>query len=398
MAWIALAASTAALYWIYDGYGRFLRLAVALQKMFRSRSQSETARRDKTAFGTDSTMEHEHPELTVLLTVHNEEEVISKRIHNLLESQYPADRLKVLIASDGSTDGTSSIVRNFNDDRVSLFESPGLGKTGTQNEALKQVTSDIVVFTDADIVFDPDFLQRIADRFRDPNVGSVDGRLLYAANPNDANTTSQGFYWNYEMTVRYLESQLGWLAVVAGASFAVRRELLKTMDPSIGEDCIVPLDVVQQGYLVVHEPDAKAFDEFEEGSGITLRRRIRQTLRNWQGTWSRPALLNPLRHPWYALALWSHKLMRWLSPVFLLVALCSSSWLLITVPTAFSFAAAAPYLALFGMAALGWLAAATGRRIPYTGVAFSFVLANTAFLVGIARAIVGRRVHAYKNA
>ena len=129
---------------------------------------------------------------------------------------------------------------------------------------------------------------------------------MYSQNAADANTTSQGFYWNYEMKVRHLESQLGWLAVVAGASFAVRRELLQTMDPSIGEDCIVPLDVVQQGYLVVHEPLAKAFDEFEEGSGITLRRRIRQTLRNWQGTWSRPALLNPLLHPWYALALWSH--------------------------------------------------------------------------------------------
>ncbi|MEQ9408236.1 MAG: glycosyltransferase [Fuerstiella sp.] len=393
MAWIALAASTAALYWIYDGYGRFLAAAVVCQRLFQGRnlgSPEGGAHRDSNSA--------QLPEITVLLTVHNEQAVIAGRLTNLLQSDYPPDRLRILVASDGSTDETNQIVRSINDPRVVLFETSGLGKTGTQNKALDQVNSDVVVFTDADIVFDTGFLKRVAERFADERVGAVDGRLLYAANPADPNTTSQGFYWNYEMKVRQLESRLGWLAVVAGASFAVRRNLVQPMDPTIGEDCIVPLDVVQQGYLVVHEPEARAFDEFEEGAGITLRRRIRQTLRNWQGTWSRPALLNPVRHPWYSLALWSHKLLRWLSPVFLLVALLSSSWLVITVPNLFSIAAAAPYFALFGMAGLGWLATSVGRRIPGTGMACSFLLANTAFLVGIARATVGRRVHSYRNA
>jgi len=386
MAWLLLAVSTAVLYWIYDGYGRFLQICVAVRH-----TVVRPAARDAAA-------ELPWPEMTVLLTVHNEEAVIHQRITNTLTCDYPADRLRVLVASDGSTDRTSEIVRSFDDKRVTLMETPGLGKTGTQNEALQDVSSDIVVFTDADIVFDDGFLQRVAERFHDPQVGAVDGRLMYSQNAADANTTSQGFYWNYEMKVRHLESQLGWLAVVAGASFAVRRELLQTMDPSIGEDCIVPLDVVQQGYLVVHEPLAKAFDEFEEGSGITLRRRIRQTLRNWQGTWSRPALLNPLRHPWYALALWSHKLLKWLSPVFLLMALFASSWLVVTAPDAYSILAALPYLVLFVMAGLNWLATAFGRKIPGTGMAFSFLLANTAFLVGIVRATLGRRIHAYRNA
>ena len=386
MAWLLLAVSTAVLYWIYDGYGRFLQLCVAVR-----RTVVRPGARDAAA-------EFPWPEMTVLLTVHNEEAVIHQRITNTLACDYPADLLKVLVASDGSTDRTSEIVRSFDDERVTLMETPGLGKTGTQNEALQNVSSDIVVFTDADIVFDDGFLQRVAERFHDPQVGAVDGRLMYSQNAADANTTSQGFYWNYEMKVRHLESQLGWLAVVAGASFAVRRELLQTMDPSIGEDCIVPLDVVQQGYLVVHEPLAKAFDEFEEGSGITLRRRIRQTLRNWQGTWSRPALLNPLRHPWYALALWSHKLLKWLSPVFLLMALFASSWLVVTAPGVYSILAALPYLVLFVMAGLNWLATAFGRKIPGTGMAFSFLLANTAFLVGIVRATLGRRIHAYRNA
>ena len=386
MAWLLLAVSTAVLYWIYDGYGRFLQLCVAVRRAVIRRGSVK------------SDVQEPWPEMTVLLTVHNEEAVICQRITNTLACDYPADRVRILVASDGSTDRTCEVVRSIADDRVSLMETPGLGKTGTQNEALKKVTSEIVVFTDADIVFDVEFLKRVAQRFQDPHVGAVDGRLMYSPGNGDANTASQGFYWNYEMKVRHLESQLGWLAVVAGASFAVRRELLQTMDPSIGEDCIVPLDVVQQGYHVVHEPLAKAFNEFEEGSGITLRRRIRQTLRNWQGTWSRPTLLNPLRHPWYALALWSHKLLKWLSPVFLLIALAASCWLLFAAPGMFSILAALPYLVLFAMAGLNWLASAFGRNLPGTGIAFSFLLANTAFLVGIIRATLGRRIHAYRNA
>lgn len=390
MAWIVLAVSNAALYWIYDGYVRFLAVCVAVRRMFVAPIST---------LPVDAHVESAPcPEMTVLLTVHNEQDVIQQRIANLLECSYPHDRLKVLVASDGSTDQTANLVRAIADDRVSLMETPGLGKTGTQNLALKKVDSDIVVFTDADIVFDSEFLNRIAERFRDARVGAVDGRLLYSKKTGDSTIDSQGFYWNYELKVRHLESQLGWLAVVAGASFAVRRDLLQPMESSIGEDCIVPLDVAQQGFLVVHEPAAMAYNEFEEGAGLTLRRRIRQTLRNWQGTWSRPELLNPIRHPFYALALWSHKLLRWLSPVFLLVALITSSWLLITAPNIFSIAAAVPYLALFGMAGLGWLSTAIGHRIPGTGVALSFLLANTAFLVGIVRATLGSRIHAYRNA
>lgn len=386
MAWMLLVGSTAALYWIYDGYGRFLSLLVMFQKL--------TPRRT----GPVADPEPRYPDMTVLLTVHNESAVIERRLKNLLACPYPADRLQILVASDGSTDATNQIVRDFDDPRVELFESPGLGKTGTQNAALKRVNSDIVVFTDADIDFDPMFLDQVALQFCDPSVGAVDGRLLYGVNQHDATNGSQGRYWNYELKIRALESRLGWLAVVAGACFATRRELLQPMEPSIGEDCIVPLDVVLQGYRVVHDPDARAFDEFEEGSAITLRRRIRQTLRNWQGTWSRPALLNPLRHPCYAFALWSHKLLRWLSPVFLLVAMFSCGWLLATVPTIASVAASLPYAGLAFLALLSLPATRLGWKIPGTNFAFSFVLANFAFLVGVVRATLGSRIHAYKNA
>ena len=384
--------ATLILYWIYDGYGRFLQLMVLLK---RDESRAITTLEIK---GVEHKHEDRWPTMTVLLTVHNEETIIRRRIENILQCDYPAGRLSVLIASDGSTDSTNEIVRSFSDRGVRLLESPGLGKTGTQNAAIRSIESDLIAFTDADILFDADWCKQIARRFQNPQVGAVDGRALYEARTSDALQASQGFYWTYELKLRFLESQLGILAVVAGACFAIRRNLFVTMDPAIGEDCIVPLDIVTQGFRVVHEPLAISRFDSEEDSSITLRRRIRMTLRNWQGTWTRSHLLNPLRHPGYAFALWSHKLLRWLSPLFLATASCCSMAQLIVAPSLASALIFAPFGGLFALAGIGWISARRHLQVPGTGAAYSFLLANVAFLIGIWRAVTGHRIHSYRNA
>ena len=384
--------ATLILYWIYDGYGRFLQLMVLLK---RDELRTITASEPKDV---EHKNEDRWPTMTVLLTVHNEETIIRRRIENILQCDYPAGRLTVLIASDGSTDSTNDIVRSFFDRGVRLFESPGLGKTGTQNAAIRSIESDLIAFTDADILFDADWCKQIARRFQNPQVGAVDGRALYEAPTSDALQASQGFYWTYELKLRLLESQLGILAVVAGACFAIRRNLFVTMDPAIGEDCIVPLDIVTQGFRVVHEPLAISRFDSEEDSSITLRRRIRMTLRNWQGTWTRSHLLNPLRHPGYAFALWSHKLLRWLSPLFLATASCCSMAQLIVAPSLASALIFAPFGGLFALAGIGWISARRHLQVPGTGAAYSFLLANVAFLIGIWRAVTGHRIHSYRNA
>lgn len=387
MLWLLTILATLVLYWIYDGYGRCLQLLVLLNR--KNLADSSACDHDE---------DDRWPSMTVLLTAHNEEAVIRRRIENILQCDYPAGKLSVLIASDGSTDSTNDIVRSFSDRGVRLFESPGLGKTGTQNAAIRTIDSDLIAFTDADVLFDADWCKQVARRFRSPHVGAVDGRALYEAPVSDAIQASQGFYWTYELKLRLLESQLGILAVVAGACFAIRRSLFVTMDPAIGEDCIVPLDVVTQGHLVVHEPLAIARFDSEEDSSITLRRRIRMTLRNWQGTWTRSHLLNPLRNPGYAFALWSHKLLRWLSPLFLATATVSSLVQFILVPSLMSTLLFAPFGGLFALAGIGWLSVRRHLRIPGTGAAYSFLVANVAFLIGIWRAVTGHRIHSYRNA
>ena len=385
--WAITLISTAMLYWIYDGYGRVLFLMNWIRKAFWRQTQSSV----------EQFSDADLPSITVLLTVHNEATVISTRIENILQCDYPPERLSVVVASDGSTDDTNTIIRSFCDRGVRLHESPGLGKTATQNTAINTIVSDLIVFTDADVTFEPEFLNNIARKFQVPTVGAVDGRQLYSSQPTLDVQTCQGYYWNYELRLRNLESQLGILAVVAGACFAVRRSLFRTMDPAIGEDCIVPLDVVAQGYLVLHEPTARAWVRMDDDTAMTLRRRVRMTLRNWQGTWTRSELLNPFRSPGYAFALWSHKLLRWLSPVFLASATVSSALLVATQPSFITMAACMPFAMLFALAAFGRFTLHRSIRIPGAGTAYSFVLANTAFLIGVWRAITGHRIHAYRN-
>ena len=385
--WAITLISTAILYWIYDGYGRALFLVNGIR----------IALRGPTTLAAEQAACVELPSITVLLTVHNEAAVIRTRIENILDCEYPSRLLSVVVASDGSTDDTNAIIRSFRDRGVILHESPGLGKTATQNTAINAIVSDVIVFTDADATFDSQFLNIIARKFHDPTVGAVDGRYLYSSQPTLDVQACQGYYWNYELRLRYLESQIGILAVVAGACFAVRRSLFLPMDPAIGEDCIVPLDVVAQGFRVVHEPTARAWVRMDDDTDMTSRRRIRMTLRNWQGTWTRSELLNPFRSPGYAFALWSHKLLRWLSPVFLASATLASAVLLATQPSFITAVAFMPFAMLFALAAFGRFALHRSIRIPVAGTAYSFVLANTAFLIGVWRAITGHQIRAYRN-
>jgi len=373
--------SVLALYAIYDGYLRVLQVLGRLGR---------EAPRQTPGSGNALLV-------TILITVHNEQATIAGRIANLLDQDYPRERLEILIASDGSTDGTDERVREFQDRGVRLFRAAEqLGKTGTQNLAIRQAKGEIIVFSDADSRFDRSFVSRIAAAFTDSRVGAADGHLLFAVDHASRIGQSQGSYWRYELRVREAESRLGWLAVASGACLAVRRSLFRDMDPSIGEDCIVPLDVVAQGYRVVHVSDAIAYDRIEAEEGREFRVRVRMTLRNWQGTWSRPALLNPLQHPGIAFSLWFHKVLRWLSPAFLIALFVSGNlWLATDGVGGLLAATAVDGLVLLSL--IGWWGHRAGLRIPLAGVLYSFALANAAFFVGVTRALSGHTIRVYRK-
>ncbi|MFI5030731.1 MAG: glycosyltransferase, partial [Reyranellales bacterium] len=336
------------------------------------------------------------PSVTVLVTAHNEEATIAGRIADLLAQDYPHDKLEILIATDGTTDRTHAFVEGFMARGEPVRLLPGkerLGKSGTQNVAIPQAHGEIVVLTDAATRFERTFVTEIVKPFGDPRVGCVTGQLQLVERPG-AVARGQGYYWRYEMKLRGLESDLGLLAVTSGQAMALRRDLFQSIPPHVGDDCIIPLDIAQAGWRVVHWPQAVAYDMFEHDLGRELRSRIRMTMRNLSGTWLRPRLLDPLRSPGYALALWSHKILRWLGAVFLLILMVSGAGL------AFAPGLRVVSLAVVGLcllAPVGWYSHRRGWGWGPAETVFSFFLANLAFLVGTARAVAGRRIVAYRS-
>ena len=384
--WIAFAT----LFHVYLGYEKLLRVLVTL------------LRRPSPLYAdpADTTV-------TVLLTVHNEADDIIARLDNLLEQDFPANRLDIFVVSDGSTDETVTLtdayIRQHASRRITLLPLAAQnGKSMAQNQALSHLQGEIVVLTDAATRFAPDFISRISSPFTDPKVGCVTGTVAFGKDQS-AVAHGQSRYWQSEMTMRDCESRLNILAVASGQAMAVRRNLLRPLPAHVGDDCIIPLDVVAAGSLVRHAAAAIAHDVNETRIHRELRARARMTARNWTGTWIHPRLLSPLHHPGFAFALWSHKLLRWLSP--LLLAMMGISALLLSH---MSF-----YAAICGLGGLFIVCAGIGLVAPQptesshpagfrlllrlSRLCFAFTLAQFGFLKGLWIAMTGKRIHAYSN-
>jgi cellulose synthase/poly-beta-1,6-N-acetylglucosamine synthase-like glycosyltransferase len=365
------------LIYIYWGYGAVLRLVVSRER-----------RCDR------SPASDELPRITVLLTVHNEEGNILARLGNLAEQDYPADRFDIAVCSDGSTDGTEALAEAFEAPcRISVIRSSRLGKSAAQTAAMPQVRGDIVVLTDAEARFDREFLRATARAFANPDVGCATAHVAFAERAGGV-AANQGRYWAYELALREMECRLGILAVASGQAMAFRRDLFRPLPNFVGDDCVIPLDVVERGYRVVHCRDALAYDVMENEASREFRTRVRMTLRNWIGTWRYPALLNPFRNPGYAFALWSHKLLRWVGWVGIVLMFFGSIGMLIS-------ATAVPLALLFGLGLLvgaaGGVAESCNIKLPVANTVYSFLLANTAFMIGVVRAMAGHQIVAYRS-
>lgn len=340
---------------------------------------------------------HYTPNVTILITVYNEAGIIVPRIKNILQCSYPVECLEVLIASDGSNDDTDQLVSGFNDSRVRLFRpTHRTGKSDTQNQAVEIAQGEILIFSDADTRFSTEFIKNIVQPFSDVRVGGVDGHLLFTSEGEGDISQGQGFYWNQELQIRFFESKLGILSVGSGACLAIRKELFTKLNSAVGEDCLLPLSIVSQGKLMIHESSAVAYDRMPEDRTNEFKTRVRMTQRNWLGTWLFSNLLNPFNKPMVAFALWSHKVLRWLSPLFLISWLAFSLFILITsAGSPFSFFSWISVI--FIVASLvGVVANRFEINIPIVGLIYGFCLANAGFFIGVSRAILGKKIVFYK--
>ncbi len=334
------------------------------------------------------------PFVSVIIPVHNEALRIALKLENCLELLYPNDRMEILVVSDGSTDRTEEIVRGFmvHDSRILWLQSNSrAGKSSAQNLAAARARGDIFFFTDANTATAPNILRTIIDDLTDPTVGLVTAAVHFGR-PEDAVEKGQGLYWRYELFLRSVESDLGILATGSGQALAVRRELFRSLPARYGDDCIMPLDVRLQGFKVIQDREATVYDELPHSIEGELRARIRMTARNWSGTLSRPALLNPLRFPLTALGLVSHRLLRWLTPFFLAIVLLSNACLALEGRAILLWwLQVGFYLSAF----VGWELSRKQRPAWVFGYPFSFCLANVGFMLGMVKAFRNQKIVTY---
>jgi cellulose synthase/poly-beta-1,6-N-acetylglucosamine synthase-like glycosyltransferase len=271
-----------------------------------------------------------YPRVTLVFCAHNEAAVLPEKIANCQALDYPAELLEFCVGSDGSTDGTNALLQAWaQDPRVRLRLNPERqGKTALLNRIVPSVKGDVVLFSDASTLFAPDVVRCHAAHYADPAIGCVGGDLDFVNTAHAPVSGAHGAYWRYERHLRQCESSLGILAYVAGAHYSMRRELWRTVAPHFADDCNSPLNVIEQGYRVVYDPQATAREVAAESSQGLMRRRVRMVTRDLVATLARPALLTPLRYPGVAWSLWSHKVLRWFGAPLLVAVFVLNLFLL----------------------------------------------------------------------
>ncbi len=268
-----------------------------------------------------ATPNSELPLVSLLIVAHNEEFDIERRIQNALDSDYPPEKLEIVIASDGSTDRTGQIVRRYARRGVRLLDfAERRGKAAVLNDAFLQVSHSIVVLSDANTSFNRNSIRSLAVWFADPSIGVVCGRLVLTDPQTGRNVDS--LYWKYETFLKKCESKLGALLGSNGGIYAIRKEVVCELpENTIVDDFVIPLLARERtGCRIVYDRHAVACEETPETIGSEFQRRVRIGAGDFQSVGLLWGLLNP-KHGWLSFTFWSHKILRWLCPFFLIGAL-----------------------------------------------------------------------------
>lgn len=280
------------------------------------------------------------PAVSVIVAAYAEADVIGPRVANLRALDYPADRLEVIVACDGSPDETAGRARQAGADKV--LELPRAGKIRAQDAAVGEAAGELLAFTDANSEWRPDALGRLVAAFGDPRVGYVCGDVSFISDGGD---NQEGLYWRYEMRLRRLESALRSVTAGNGAIYATRRESYLVVRPMMGHDISFPFNMVKRGWRAVYVSDARASEKMAPSIEGEYARKRRMASRTWP-TVILGGMLSPRGYdPMYALMIFSHRVLRYLSPFLHLitlgcaVALIGNGWV-------YSVAAAAQVLVL----------------------------------------------------
>jgi cellulose synthase/poly-beta-1,6-N-acetylglucosamine synthase-like glycosyltransferase len=316
------------------------------------------------------------PHITIIITAYNEEKRINEKIMNTFDIIYPKDRLQIIVASDGSTDSTNEIVDNIKKSNMQLLVIPIRGgKENAQKEALKISSGEVIVFTDVATIIEPMGLKKIVSNFADPMVGCVSSEDRFIG--RDGKPSGEGFYVRYEMMLRRLESELNSLVGMSGSFFAARKSVCQDFQGNMQSDFRTLLNCVKMGLRGISDPEATGTYLDVSDSSREFDRKVRTILRGLTVYFNHTEFLNIFKYGLFSYQYFCHKLLRWLVPVFLVLAFLTNFLLMTKSNT---------HLLLFFvqiifycLAILGWKNRQISRNL--TKIPYYFLTVNASILI-----------------
>ncbi|WP_233558182.1 glycosyltransferase family 2 protein [Alginatibacterium sediminis] len=326
------------------------------------------------------------PDVAVVIAAFNEEQSIQARVENLLNLDYPSHKLHIYIGSDGSTDKTNAILNSFEQENVTVrcFDV-NRGKASTLNDLMQEITQPIVVFSDANTEFKSDAVTILVEHFDDKNVGLVSGELhLFEASEHaHKGDNKDGVYWKFEQMLKRLESQVDAMVGANGAIYALRRELyIPLASNTIVDDFMIAMQVARSGKRLVYAEEACAYEEIAPNLKAEQQRRVRIGMGNYQAFLRSAWALSPTAK-WRSVAYIGHKVLRWFTPHFMVIALVSS-----LILAAEPFFATMLFIQLLGYAIAIWGTQQSykRKRVPSFAAFISFFVSmNWSLLLGFIR-------------
>jgi cellulose synthase/poly-beta-1,6-N-acetylglucosamine synthase-like glycosyltransferase len=330
------------------------------------------------------------PSVSVIIAAYNEERDLAAKLENTLALDYPKELMEVIVTSDCSTDRTDDIARGFAPRGVRLHRQPErYGKTAAQNAAVELARGEVLLFSDATTLYRPDVLRVMMPAFADPSVGCVTGRVAYV----DAEASSVGHgtrsYWGYEFLLKKHESLVSSLIGVCGCMYAVRRSAYVPLYHEACSDFVIAPKMVEQGLRAVYEPDAVCTEETNRRADKELMTRVRIAAQTFADLWRNRAMMNPARSGFFAVQLISHKVMRYLAPLFLIAVFAASA--LLAPGSLFFKAVLAAQLCFYGAAAAAWALERAGVHSRLLALPQYFILGNLAALIAFFKFLRGER-------
>ena len=329
------------------------------------------------------------PSVSILIAAYNEENAIGDRLRNLLSQDYPRELLQIVVASDGSSDRTVEIAREFVNEGIRVLDLPRAGKIPAVNAAMSYLDGEILVMTDANSQFNDDAIRQLVKSFADQSVGGVAGNQVYAR--DDSGADGEHSYWNLDRMLKLQQSKAGSVISATGAIYAMRRSLVQTIPSAVTDDFYLSTGVLDAGQRLVFNESAIAVEPVAPRNSAEFARKVRVMTRGFRSLWMRKSLMNPFRTGFYAVDLISYKLLKRLLAIPL-VAILISSCVLAGESALFWWLAMVQIVGYAVALASTLLSGTPLGRIKPVRIAAYLVMTNTAALIAILNSVSGRQI------